>query len=80
MNRAGRSVCETGAQYQAIVNFARFKQEKNKSKTVKSNAIPNQPKESNLDQSVYEPDNPEATQEDDMEEDLALLDDEDDLW
>jgi hypothetical protein len=33
-----------------------------------------------LDQSAYEPDNPEATQEDDMEEDLALLDDEDDLW
>jgi hypothetical protein len=36
--------------------------------------------EENLDQSVYEPDNPEATQEDDMEEDLALLDEDDDLW
>ncbi len=34
----------------------------------------------NLDQSVYEPDNPTATQEDDMEEDLALLDEDDDLW
>jgi hypothetical protein len=30
--------------------------------------------------SVYEPDNPEATQEDDMEEDLALLDEEDMGW
>ena len=36
--------------------------------------------EENLDQSVYQPDNPQATQEDDMEEDLALLDEEDDLW
>jgi hypothetical protein len=33
----------------------------------------------NLDPSVYF-DDPEATQEDDMEEDLGLLDDEDDLW
>ena len=27
------------------------------------------------EQSVYEPDNPKATQENDMEEDLALLED-----
>jgi hypothetical protein len=31
------------------------------------------------DQSVYS-DDPEDTQEDDMEEDLALLSDDDDLW
>jgi hypothetical protein len=36
--------------------------------------------EQNADQSVYEPDNPQATQEDDMEEDLALLEEEDHLW
>lgn len=38
----------------------------------------NQPEE-NLDRSIYN-DNPNAIQEDDMEEDLALLNDEDDLW
>lgn len=41
----------------------------------------NQPnsKEPNLDQSVYS-DDPKATQGDDMEEDLALLEEEDHLW
>jgi hypothetical protein len=37
-------------------------------------------RDENLDQSVYGSDNPEATQEDDMEEDLALLDDYDMGW
>lgn len=36
-------------------------------------------KEPNVDQSVYN-DDPEATQDNDMEEDLALLEDEDHLW
>lgn len=35
--------------------------------------------EENLDQGVYD-DSPEATQEDDTEEDLALLEDEDTDW
>jgi len=34
----------------------------------------------NLDQSVYYPDDPTQTQEDDMEEDLGLLEEDDDLW
>jgi hypothetical protein len=36
-------------------------------------------KQENVDQSVYSAD-PEATQEEDMEEDLALLDEDDDGW
>ncbi len=55
--------------------------EQNKNKPPKSTETENTDvQEENLDQSVYEPDNPEATQEDDMEEDLALLDEDDDLW
>jgi len=55
--------------------------EKNKQKSTQPVKTESKEEENeNLDQSVYEPDNPKATQEDDMEEDLALLDEEDDLW
>lgn len=54
--------------------------EQNKQKPTDSpKSEDNERQEENIYQSVYETYNPQATQEDDMEEDLALLDDEDDL-
>jgi transcriptional regulator NrdR family protein len=55
----------------------RFFYYKPKQETEKTKAKPQE--QENPDKSVYS-DDPEDTQEDDMEEDLALLSDDDDLW
>ncbi|MGA2680167.1 MAG: hypothetical protein ABSF44_00020 [Candidatus Bathyarchaeia archaeon] len=79
-NRSGKRKKRGNDQREADEKYREWL-EKNKQKPTESaSAEGEEGQEENSDQSVYEPDNPEATQEDDMEEDLALLDEEDDLW
>ena len=80
-NRSGKRKKRLDDQQREVDEKYREWLEKNKRKSTEpADAEGEEGREENSDQSVYEPDNPEATQEDDMEEDLALLDDEDDMW